>query len=132
MGMLADRSRSSSPRGAAAASDGKARTDSGQIAHPAYESIDLTPYATAVNGALAHRRPAFVATSGEDGTPDIGPKGSVFVADAGHLAYLEYTGGGHLPTCGATLRSRLSTSIRRRSRATSASMEKRSCSRLEL
>ncbi len=96
MGMLADRSRSSSPRGAAAASDGKARTDSGQIAHPAYESIDLTPYATAVNGALAHRRPAFVATSGEDGTPDIGPKGSVFVADAGHLAYLEYTGGGHL------------------------------------
>jgi hypothetical protein len=60
------------------------------------ETIDLTPYAAAVNGALAHRRPAFVATSDEDGTPDIGPKGSVFVADAGHLAYLEYTGGGHL------------------------------------
>ena len=63
---------------------------------PANEPIDLTRYATAVNGALAHRRPAFVATSGEDGTPDIGPKGSVFVADAAHLAYLEYTGGGHL------------------------------------
>ena len=59
-------------------------------------AIDLTPYAAAVNGALAHRRPAFVATSAEDGTPDIGPKGSVFVADAGHLAYLEYTGGAHL------------------------------------
>ena len=63
---------------------------------PANEPIDLTRYATAVNGALAHQRPAFVATSGEDGTPDIGPKGSVFVADASHLAYLEYTGGGHL------------------------------------
>ena len=63
---------------------------------PTNEPIDLTRYATAVNGALAHRRPAFVATSTEDGTPDIGPKGSVFVADAGHLAYLEYTGGGHL------------------------------------
>ena len=60
------------------------------------EAIDLTPYAAAVNGALAHRRPAFVATSAEDGTPDIGPKGSVFVADAGHLVYLEYTRGGHL------------------------------------
>jgi uncharacterized protein len=63
---------------------------------PASEAIDLTRYAAAVDGALAHHRPAFVATSGEDGTPDIGPKGSVFVADAGHLAYLEYTGGGHL------------------------------------
>ena len=60
------------------------------------EAIDLTSYAEAVNGALAHRRPAFVATSGEDGTPDIGPKESVFVADGSHLAYLEYTGGGHL------------------------------------
>ena len=59
-------------------------------------AIDLTPYAAAVNGALAHRRPAFVATSGADGMPDIGPKGSLFVADAGHLAYLEYTGGAHL------------------------------------
>ena len=29
------------------------------------ETIDLTPYAAAVNGALAHRRPAFVATSSE-------------------------------------------------------------------
>jgi uncharacterized protein len=63
---------------------------------PASEAIDLTQYAAAVNGALAHHRPAFVATSGEDGTPDIGPKGSMFVADAGHLAFLEYTGGGHL------------------------------------
>jgi len=59
-------------------------------------AVDLTPYAEAVNAALSHRRPAFVATSTEDGTPDIGPKGSVFVADAGHLAYLEYSGGGHL------------------------------------
>jgi uncharacterized protein len=63
---------------------------------PASEAIDLTKYAAAVNGALAHHRPAFVATSGEDGSPDIGPKGSMFVADAGHLAFLEYTGGGHL------------------------------------
>jgi Pyridoxamine 5'-phosphate oxidase len=63
---------------------------------PAREAIDLTQYAAAVNGALAHHRPAFVATSGEGGTPDIGPKGSMFVADAGHLAFLEYTGGGHL------------------------------------
>jgi hypothetical protein len=63
---------------------------------PTHQAIDLTRYAAAVNGALAHHRPAFVATSGEDGTPDIGPKGSLFVADAGHLAYLEYTGAGHL------------------------------------
>jgi len=63
---------------------------------PASEAIDLTQYAAAVNGALAHHRPAFVATSGEGGTPDIGPTGSMFVADAGHLAFLEYTGGGHL------------------------------------
>ena len=62
---------------------------------PTHQAIDLTRYAAAVNSALAHRRPAFVATSGEDGRPDIGPKGSMFVADAGHLAYLEYTGGGH-------------------------------------
>lgn len=61
-----------------------------------HEAIDLTPYAAAVHSGLAHRRPAFVATSGADGTPDIGPKGSVFVVDTGHLAYLEYTGGRHL------------------------------------
>jgi Pyridoxamine 5'-phosphate oxidase len=67
-----------------------------RMMQPTNEAIDLTPYAAAVNDALAHRRPAFVATSGEDGMPDIGPKGSVFVADTGHLAYLEYTGGGHL------------------------------------
>ena len=70
---------------------------------PANEPIDLTRYATAVNGALAHQRPAFVATSGEDGTPDIGPKGSVFVADAGHLAYPEYTAVVISPICGGTL-----------------------------
>ena len=63
---------------------------------PTREAIDLTQYAVAVNGALAHHRPAFVATSGEHGAPDIGPKGSAFVADAGHLAYLEYTGASHL------------------------------------
>jgi len=63
---------------------------------PTQHAIDLTPYAAAVDGALAHHRPAFVATSGADGTPDIGPKGSLFVADASHLAYLEYTAGGHL------------------------------------
>ena len=63
---------------------------------PTREAIDLTRYAAAVDGALAHCRPAFVATSGEHGMPDIGPKGRVFVADAGHLAYLEYIGGGHL------------------------------------
>ena len=62
----------------------------GGMMQPAHEAIDLMPYAAAVNGALAHHRPAFVATSGEDGTPDIGPQGSLFVADAGHLAYLEY------------------------------------------
>jgi hypothetical protein len=60
------------------------------------ESIDLTQYSAAMNHALVHHRPCFVATSGEGGTPDIGPKGSLFVADACHLAYLEYTGGGHL------------------------------------
>jgi len=63
---------------------------------PASEAIDLTRYAAAVDRALAHHRPAFVATSGAEGTPDIGPEGSVCVADAGHLAYLEYTGGGYL------------------------------------
>jgi hypothetical protein len=63
---------------------------------PGSEAIDLTQYAAAFNSALAQHRPAFVATSGEGGTPDIGPEGSMFVADAAHLAFLEYTGGGHV------------------------------------
>jgi hypothetical protein len=48
----------------------------GGIVHPANDAIDLTWYAAAVNGTLAHHRPAFVAASGENGTPDIGPKGA--------------------------------------------------------
>ncbi|MBO0879609.1 MAG: pyridoxamine 5'-phosphate oxidase family protein [Mycobacterium sp.] len=59
-------------------------------------SIDLMQFANVVNDAWMAHRPPFLATSNEHGAPDIGPKGSMFVADGDHLAYLEYSKGGHL------------------------------------
>ena len=38
---------------------------------------------------------AFIATVGADGTPNVGPKGSVYVLDEEHLAYYELTGREH-------------------------------------
>ncbi len=58
--------------------------------------IDLSKYAEAVNAALSKGAPCIVATAGQDGMPDIGPKGSVLVLDNDHLAYWERTGGQHL------------------------------------
>lgn len=53
--------------------------------------IDLEPFAKQFPEALGHGRAPALATSSKDGVPDIGPKGSVFVVDKDHLAYLERT-----------------------------------------
>ena len=62
--------------------------------------IDLTPFAEAINSALAEGTFCVLATAGEQG-PDIGFKGSMQVFDQEHLCYWERTRGGHL----ANLRS---------------------------
>ncbi len=59
-------------------------------------AIDLTPYADAVNSAFSEGHFAVVATASEDGTPDVGFKGSLMVYDKDHLAYWERTRGEHL------------------------------------
>lgn len=59
-------------------------------------AIDLTEYTDAVGAALAQGHPCVLATAGEDGRPDIGPKGSVLVLDKHRLAYWERTRGAHL------------------------------------
>ena len=59
-------------------------------------SIDLSPYADAIDNALAEGKFAVVATIGQDGIPDLGYKGSLMVYDADHLAYWERTRGQHL------------------------------------
>src|SRR5262245_15768606 len=59
-------------------------------------SIDLTPYAGAINTGLAEGSFCVVATQGAQGIPDIGFKGSVQVFDRDHLSYWERTRGGHL------------------------------------
>ncbi len=53
--------------------------------------IDLEPFAAQFPAALGHGRAPTLATSSPDGVPDIGLKGSVFVADKDHLAFLERT-----------------------------------------
>lgn len=58
--------------------------------------IDLEPYAKQFPEALGHGRAPALATSTKDGSPDIGPKGSLFVADKDHLAYLERTHRNHI------------------------------------
>jgi general stress protein 26 len=58
--------------------------------------IDLTPYEKQFPEALGHGRAPALATSSPDGAPDIGPKGSLFVADKDHLAYLERSHRDHL------------------------------------
>jgi hypothetical protein len=58
--------------------------------------IDLEPYAKQFTEALGHGRAPALATSTPDGRPDIGPKGSLFVADKDHLAYLERTHRNHI------------------------------------
>ena len=58
--------------------------------------IDLTPYAEAVDSALAEGSFCVLATGAEGGTPDIGFKGSMLVFDRDHLAYWERTRGQHL------------------------------------
>ncbi len=58
--------------------------------------IDLKPYEEQFPTALAHGRAPALATSSPQGEPDIGPKGSLFVADKDHLAYLERTHRNHI------------------------------------
>ncbi len=58
--------------------------------------IDLTKYAADLNDAMAKGSTVILATSDKSGKVDIGVKGSVFVFDRDHLAYLERTLGTHL------------------------------------
>jgi uncharacterized protein len=58
--------------------------------------IDLEPFKEQFPAALSHGRAPVLATSSPDGVPDLGPKGSIFVADKDHLAYLERTHRDHL------------------------------------
>jgi len=60
------------------------------------DEIDLTPFTKQLEGGLAAGRPAMLATADKAGNVDIGPKGSIFVFDKDHLAYLERTHRGHL------------------------------------
>ena len=62
----------------------------------AEKGIDLTKYGESLTGGLAAGRPPIIATAGAGGAVDIGPKGSVYVYDKDHLAYLERTHGQHL------------------------------------
>lgn len=59
-------------------------------------AFDLTEYAEAINNALAEGRPCILATVDEDGTPNLGFKGSMMVFDKDHLAYWERTQRTHL------------------------------------
>jgi len=96
------------------------------------ETIDLTPYAAAVNGALGHHRPAFVATSAEDGRPDIVQKEACLSLTPSTWRIWSTRVVAISPTCDATPRSRSCASIPRLSRGTSVSMARRNCSRQEL
>ncbi|MDE3075794.1 MAG: pyridoxamine 5'-phosphate oxidase family protein [Chloroflexota bacterium] len=62
----------------------------------AQTGIDLARYEEDLSQALAQGTPCVLATSASDGSVDIGVKGSVFVFDRDHLAYLERTHGTHL------------------------------------
>ncbi len=53
--------------------------------------IDLSAFEKQFPEALGHGRAPVLATASKDGTPDVGPKGSIYVADKDHLAYLERT-----------------------------------------
>lgn len=44
-----------------------------------------------INSALADGTPCILATASADGTPNLGPKGSMMVLDDQHLAYWERT-----------------------------------------
>ena len=58
--------------------------------------INLTTYADAIDHAPAEGTICVLATTGEEGVPDIGLKGSMMVLDQDHLAYWERTLGQHL------------------------------------
>ncbi|HEX6513716.1 MAG TPA: pyridoxamine 5'-phosphate oxidase family protein [Chloroflexota bacterium] len=59
-------------------------------------TIDLEPFTKQFPEALGHGRAPVLATASPDGMPDIGPKGSLFVVDKDHLAYLERTHRNHI------------------------------------
>jgi hypothetical protein len=62
----------------------------------AEKGIDLTKYGENLTAGLGAGTPPILATSNKDGHVDIGPKGSIYVYDKDHLAYLERTRGEHL------------------------------------
>ena len=53
--------------------------------------IDLTTYADAIAHAPVEGKISVLATTGEDGVPNVGLKGSMMVLDQDHLAYREQT-----------------------------------------
>lgn len=58
--------------------------------------IDLNKYAADLNEAMSKGSTVVLATADKQGRIDIGVKGSVFVFDRDHVAYLERTRGTHL------------------------------------
>jgi uncharacterized protein len=59
-------------------------------------TIDLEPYADQLKTGLKQGHAPILVTASKDGAPDVGLKGSIFVADKDHLAYLERTHRDHL------------------------------------
>jgi hypothetical protein len=57
------------------------------------KTIDLTVFADTVDHALADGVPCVLASSDDDGHPDLALKGSVMVFDRDHLAFLERSHG---------------------------------------
>jgi hypothetical protein len=57
-------------------------------AAPAPLTLDLTPFADAVDNAYRNQSPMVIATS-QDDSPDLALKGSIMVWDNDHLAYWE-------------------------------------------
>src|SRR5262245_29179428 len=64
------------------------------------QAIDLTIFAADVDNALAEGVPCIIATSDDDGKPDLALKGSVMVYDADHLAFLERSHGASIENLG--------------------------------
>jgi len=59
-------------------------------------AIDLEPYSQQLREGLGQGHAPILVTVSADGVPDVGLKGSIFVADRDHLAYLERTHRDHL------------------------------------
>ncbi|MGH2520301.1 MAG: pyridoxamine 5'-phosphate oxidase family protein, partial [Chloroflexota bacterium] len=58
--------------------------------------IDLNKYAADIDQAMSKGSTVVLATADKQGHVDLGVKGSIFVFDRDHMAYLERTRGTHL------------------------------------